>query len=388
MAYHNTILGQMLQIVSRLEFQSIVERHQGDFRVRKLRCWDQFIYMLVSHFGNRASLRETIVSTQSLAQKLYHLGSNRLCRSTLSDANNKRPSEIYRDLFYCTLEKVQRVAPKYKLKLPRKLFIMDATTIDLCLKLFPWARFRRTKAAVKLHTVMQVDGLLPTFLHLTDGRVNECLVARQCRLPQGSFVVFDRGYIDFMLFKSLNDRDIRFVTRKTPNIKVTTLQARAVDSTTGVISDEIIEFSHPRSKKKYPEPLRIVQYHDDESGKKFSFLTNDFELDAKTIADIYKARWEIELFFKTIKQSLKIKRFLGTSRNAVMIQVWIAMVAYLLTSYYKFQFQTKASIQTIIRIMQINLFERKALREIYEFKPSKPPNRTHIHQYSFLTGHS
>jgi len=388
MAYHNTILGQMLQLVSRLEFQSIVKRHNGDYRVRRLRCWDQFVYMLISHFSNRDSLRETIVAAHTLTQKLYHLGTNRLCRSTLSDANNRRSSEIYRDLFYCTLEKVQRVAPKYKLKLPRKLFIMDATTIDLCLKLFPWARFRSTKAAVKLHTVMQVDGLLPTFLHLTDGRVNECLAARQFRLPQGSFVVFDRGYIDFMLFKSLNDRDIRFVTRKTPNIKVTTLHCRAVDSRTGVTSDEIVEFSHPKSKKKYPELLRIVQYHDSESGKTFSFITNDFELDAKTIADIYKARWEIELFFKTIKQSLKIKRFLGTSRNAVMIQVWIAMIAYLLTSYYKFQFHTKASIQTIIRIMQINLFERKQLKELYEFRTSKPPDRRLTNQISFLTGHS
>jgi putative transposase len=344
--------------------------------------------MLIGHFSNRASLRETIVSTQSLAQKLYHLGTRRLCRSTLSDANNKRPAEIYRDLFYCTLEKVQRVAPKYKLKLPRKLFIMDATTIDLCLKLFPWARFRRTKAAVKLHTVMQVDGLLPTFLHLTDGLGNECLVARQCRLPQGSFVVFDRGYIDFMLFKSLNDNDIRFVIRKTPNIKTTILQSRAVDSSTGVISDEIIEFSHPKSKRKYPGQLRVVQYHDDESSKTFSFLTNDFELDAKTIADIYKARWEIELFFKTIKQSLKIKRFLGTSRNAVMTQVWIAMIAYLITSYYKFLFRTKASIQTIIRIMQINLFERKSLKELFEFRTFKPPDKRHTFQCSFLTGHS
>jgi putative transposase len=378
----------MLQLVSRLEFQSIVKRHNGDFRVRTLRCWDQFIYMLIGHFSNRSSLRETIVSTQSLSQKLYHLGSKSVCRSTLSDANNKRPSEMYRDLFYCTLEKVQRVAPKYKLKLPRKLFIMDATTIDLCLKLFPWARFRRTKAAVKLHTVMQVDGLLPTFLHLTDGRVNECLVARQCRLPQGSFVVFDRGYIDFMLFKSLNDSDIRFVTRKTPNIKITIRQSRVVDSSSGVISDDIIEFSHPKSKKKYPGPLRVVQYHDDESGKTFSFLTNDFELDAKTIADIYKARWEIELFFKTIKQSLKIKRFLGTSRNAVMTQVWIAMIAYLITSYYKFLFKTKASIQTIIRVMQINLFERKSLQELFEFRTFKPPDNRQAVQFSFLTGHS
>lgn len=387
MAYHTTILGQMLQLVSRLEFQSIVKRHNGDYRARKLRCWDQFIYFLVGQFGSRASLRETISASHSLAAKLYHLGTSKLSRSTLSDANNKRPFEIYRDLFFSTLQRVQNIAPKYKLKLPRKLFIMDSTTIDLCLKLFPWARFRKTKAAVKIHTVLQVDGLLPTFLHITEGKTHDAKAARELNIPGGSFVVFDRGYNDFCLFKSFTDKNIRFATRKKSNAKFSIIKSLPVQPETGVLSDEIIEFSNYSSKQKYPGQLRLIRYHDKETNKKLTFFSNDFTLDAKTIADIYKARWEIELFFKTIKQNLKIKRFIGTSRNAVLTQIWIAMIAYLITSYYKFLHKANSSIQTIIRLIQINLFERKPLKELIELKVKKPPEIAGGLQCSFLTGH-
>ena len=386
MAYHTTILGQMLQLVSRLEFQSIVYRYKGDYRARKLRCWDQFVYLIIGQLGNRDSLRETISASHSLACKLYHLGTSKLCRSTLSDANNKRTFEIYRELFFRTLEKVQNVAPKYKLKLPRKLFVMDSTTIDLCFQLFPWARFRKTKAAVKIHTVLQVDGLLPTFLHITDGKTHDAKAAKELNLPEGSFVVFDRGYNDFNLFKSFTDSNIRFVTRNKSNAKYSVIKSQPVEPNTGVISDEIIEFTGYLSKQKYPNQLRLIRYHDKETNKKLTFLTNDFKLDAKTIADIYKARWEIELFFKTVKQNLKIKRFIGTGRNAVMTQIWIAMIAYLLTSYYKFIHKTKTSIQTIIRLVQINLFERKPLKDLIQFNAHKKKLTTQ-YQYSFLTGH-
>jgi len=387
MAYHTTIMGQMLQLVSRLEFQSIVCRHKGDYRMRKLRCCDQFIYLLFGQLGQRDSLRETIAASHSLSNKLYHLGATKLCRSTLSDANNKRPHTIYRDFFFHTLTRVQGVAPQYKLKLPRKLFIIDSTTIDLCLKLFPWARFRKSKAAVKLHTVLQVDGLLPTFLHITDGRTHDAKAARNLHVPEGSFVVFDRGYNDFYLFKSFTDKDIRFVTRKKTNAKYRVVKSLSVESESGILSDESIAFTGYYSKQKYPDKLRLIRYHDEQSNKKLSFLSNDFQLDAKTIADIYKARWEIELFFKAIKQNLKIKRFIGTSRNAVMTQIWIAMIAYVLTGYYKFIHKAKTSIQTIIRLIHINLFERKPIKELIQSNTSKPPPNSGGYQYSFLTGH-
>ena len=273
MAYHTTILKQMLQLVSRHEFQLIVNRHHGDHRVRKLLCWDQFMHLLIAQLGGRNSLRETISASYSLVSKLYHLGTKKLRRSTLSDANTKRSCEIYRDLFFQTLQKVQNVAPKYKLKLPRKLYILDSTTIDLCLKLFPWARFRKTKAAIKLHTVLQVDGLLPTFIHITDGKTHDAKAARKSNLPEGSFVVFDRGYNDFDLFKSFTDNDIRFVTRKKSNAKFHVVKSQAVEPETGVFSDEIIEFANYYSKRKYPKQLRLIRYHDKKTNMKFSFLS-------------------------------------------------------------------------------------------------------------------
>lgn len=387
MAYHTAILKQMLQLVSRHEFQLIVNRHHGDHRVRKLLCWDQFMHLLIAQLGGRNSLRETISASYSLVSKLYHLGTKKLRRSTLSDANTKRSCEIYRDLFFQTLQKVQNVAPKYKLKLPRKLYIMDSTTIDLCLKLFPWARFRKTKAAIKLHTVLQVDGFLPTFIHITDGKTHDAKAARKSNLPEGSFVVFDRGYNDFDLFKSFTDNDIRFVTRKKSNAKFHVVKSQAVEPETGVFSDEIIEFANYYSKRKYPKQLRLIRYHDKKTNMKFSFLSNDFKLEAKLIADIYKARWEIELFFKTIKQNLKVKRFIGNSKNAVMTQIWIAMIAYLLTSYYKFIYNVNSSIQALIRLIQFNLFEKKYLKELFEFDKFKPPQNIQAIQFSFLTGH-
>jgi hypothetical protein len=387
MAYHTTILRQMLQLVSRHEFQSIVNRHRGDHRARSLFCWDQFMHLLIAQLGGRNSLRETINANDSVSDKLYHLGTRTLCRSTLSDANNNRPGEIYRDLFFKILQKVQSVAPKYKLKLPKKLYIMDSTTIDLCLELFPWARFRKTKAAIKLHTVLQIDGLLPTFIHITDGKTHDAKAARMLSLPEGSLVVFDRGYNDFDLFNSFTDSKIRFVTRKKSNAKFHVVKSRTVKPETGVLSDEIIEFVGYYSKRKYPKQLRLIRYYDKNSDKSFNFFTNDYKLRAKTIADIYKARWEIELFFKTIKQNLKVKRFIGNSRNAVMTQIWIAMIAYLLTSYYKFIYKVSNSIQSLIRLIQFNLFERKNLKELLVFDKVKPPPFNQAFQFSFLTGH-
>ena len=384
MAYHRTIFRQMLQLVSRLEFQSIVKRHKGDYRCRKLQCWDQFIHLLFGQFGKRESLRDTVSTTGSMSSKLYHLGCRALCRSTLSDANNRRPNEIYRDLFFTLLQRVQNIAPQYKLKLPRKLFIMDSTLIELCLKLFPWARYQKTVSAIKLHTGLQADGAIPTFLHISDGKRNDIMVAKKLPIARGSFVVFDRGYDCLHLYKSYTDNDIRFVTRMKKDAKLRIIDVHSGARDDGVIADETVEYVHYYSKKDYPHRLRRIRYHDSDSKKKLTFVTNDFQLDAKTIADIYKARWEIELFFRTIKQNLKIKRFIGTSKNAVLTQVWIAMIAYLITSYYKFQFRSKLSIQTLIRIIQVNLFERKSLSTLFGLPDPNDSNCYGQHQYAFF----
>lgn len=375
MAYHTTIFGQMTELISRLEFQSIVNKYNGDFHTRKLKTWEQFIHLLFAQLSGRSSLRETLTGFSSVHQKLYHLGSRIVKRSTLSDANNKRSYLIYKELFFSLLQRTQAIAPKHKLKLNRKLFYMDASTIDLSLKLFPWARFRKTKSAVRLHTLLAADGLLPAFLTITDGKTHEAAVAKNMQIPSGSYVAIDRGYHDFSLYNFFKNNNIRFVTRAKSNAKYQVLKQNDTSENSNVSKDETIAFTVYYSNKKYPHPLRLIKYYDDIQDKELTFLTNDFENDAQTITDIYKARWEIEIFFRTIKQNLKIKRFFGTSSNAVFTQIWIAMIAYLLISLHKFLQKSKMTVQQIIRLIQINLFERKPLVEIFKEPKTEPPDK-------------
>ena len=386
MRYHKTIFRQMLQLFSRLEFQNLVEKYNGDHRTRNLKCWDQFIFILFGQFSKRHSLRETVDTMNSQQRKFYHLGTAPVCRSTLSDANNKRDYRIYRDLYFKLLGRVQQVAPKYKLKLNRKFYILDSTTIDLCLKLFPWAKFRKTKAAVKLHTLMQADGSLPAFMRITDGSVHDTTVARELDIPEGSYLAIDRAYHDFNQYKSYKDNNIRFVTRIKTNAKFTVIKSHSVDEEKRILSDHVIEFTGYYTHKKYPHPLRLIRYYDKDNAKELEFLTNDFQSDAFTITQIYKARWEIELFFKTIKQNLKIKRFIGNSPNAVWTQIWIAMIAYLLVSYLKFVHQSIYSIQRLFQRIQVNLFERKPLTDILFNRKFIPPNLGNQYQVNLFTG--
>lgn len=383
MAYHTTIFRQMLQLISRLDFQSIVKHHQGDYRVRRLHCWDQFIFLLLGQFSRRDSLRETVISINSMHAKLYHLGCRMIKRSTLSDANNKRPFHIYRDLFFKLLEKTQNIAPRHRLKLNRKLYFLDATTIDLCLKLFPWARFRKAKGAIRLHTLLQADGALPVFLSITDGKIHETTAAKAMLIPKNSYLAIDRGYHDFSQYNHYMINDIRFVTRMKTNAKYRTVKSFRPLSD-AILSDEIIEFTGYATYIKCPYPFRKITYYDCEQKKVLLFLSNDFENDAQSIADIYKARWDIELFFKTIKQNLKIKRFFGTTPNAVFTQVWIAMISYLLISFFKFLNKSKQSVQTLFRLIQLHIFERKDLRDLVLNKIIKPPEHPDMNQLNLF----
>jgi IS4 transposase len=277
-----------------------------------------------------------------------------------------------------------------KLKLNSKFYILDSTTIDLCLQLFPWARFRKHKGAVKLHTLLDADGPLPEFLEITDGKTHDSTVAKRLTIPPGSYLAIDRAYHDFEQYNAYNNNNIRFVTRKKTNAKYAVVESRQSDSTNGVISDEIVEFTGYQTHKKYPHPLRIIRFFDLESEKELEFLTNDLKLDAITITQIYKARWEIELFFKTIKQNLKIKRFIGNSPNAVWTQIWIALIAYLLVNYLKFMHRSNLSVQKLFHRIQVNLFERKPLNELILNIKYKPPNKADENQirlFAGLTGH-
>ena len=390
MKYHNTILRQMLTLFSRLQFQNIVNQYHGDHRSRSVRCWDQFIFILFGQLSSRDSLRNIIETFNTHFRKHYHLGTTQVFRSTLSDANNKRNWRIYRDLYFLTLDRVQSIAPEYKLKLNRKFYILDSTTIDLCLQLFPWARFRKKKGAVKLHTLLDADGPLPEFMEITDGKVHDATVAKQFNIPSGSYLAIDRAYHDFEQYNVYNNNNIRFVTRKKTNAKYAVIESRKIDISKGVISDQIVEFTGYQTHKKYPKPLRIIRFFDPKFEKELEFLTNDFGLDAISITEIYKARWEIELFFKTIKQNLKIKRFIGNSPNAVWTQVWIAMIAYLLVSYLKFIHRSTMSVQKLFQRIQVNLLERKPLHELIHHIKYKPPSSADNKQFTLfagLTGH-
>jgi putative transposase len=379
----------MLNIFPRHEFQKVVNRHQGDRRVRKLRCWDQFVHLLYAQLSGRESMRDLVFGVRSFGSKLYHLGARVVHRSTLSDANNRRTHEIYQDIFFSLSSRVSSLAPKYKLKLPRKLYILDSTFLELCLSVFPWARFRKAKGAVKIHTLLQADGPLPRFVVISDGKKHDAPVARQIVFPERSFLVFDMAYHDFSFYNDLNNNKITFVTRLKSNAQYWVLKRRIVDRSTGVTSDHYIEFTGFYTHNKYPRKLRRIRYSDPESGKAYIFLTNNFKLSAKKIADIYKARWEIELFFKCIKQNLKIKKFFGTTPNAVFTQIWIAMIAYLLASFYKFMLKSAYSIQSIFRLLRSQLFEKRDLKEVFLNDIVKPHKLINLNQLnlSFLTGH-
>jgi hypothetical protein len=388
-SHYNTVLHQMLDIFPRHQFQNVVNRHNGDYRVRRLRCWDQFVHLLYAQLSGRESMRDLVSGIRCFGSRLYHLGARVVCRSTLCDANNNRSHEIYRDIFFSLSSRVSSLAPKYKLKLNKQLYILDSTFLELCLSVFPWARFRKTRGAVKLHTLLQADGQIPRFIVLTDGKKHDAPAARRMDIPAGSFLVFDKGYHDFAFYNLLSARTIDFVTRLKSNAQYRVAKRRKVSRSTGATSDHEIIFTGFYTSKKYPGKLRRIRYVDSVTGKTYTFLTNNFKLSARTIANIYKARWEIELFFKCIKQNLKIKRFFGTTPNAVFTQIWIAMIAYLLASFYKFTLKSKHSIQQIFRLVKVQLFEKRSLQEVFSNDIVKPPESAYINQLNLaiLTGH-
>ena len=389
MSHYNTVFHQMLDIFPRHQFQKVVNRHNGDYRVRRLRCWDQFVHLLYAQLSGRESMRDLVSGIRCFGSRLYHLGARVVRRSTLSDANNNRSHEIYRDIFFSLSSRVSSLAPKYKLKLNRKLYILDSTFLELCLSVFPWARFRKTKGTVKLHTLLQADGLIPRFIVLTDGKKHDAPTARHMNIPGGSFLVFDKGYHDFTFYNLLSSRTIDFVTRLKSNAQYRVLKRRKVCKSTGVTSDHEIVFTGFYTSSKYPGKLRRIRYVDPETGRAYTYLSNNFKLSARTIANIYKARWEIELFFKCIKQNLKIKRFFGTTPNAVFTQIWIALIAYLLASFFKFTLKSKHSIQQIFRLVKVQLFEKRSLLEVFSNDIVMPLESSYINQLnlSILTGH-
>lgn len=366
MAHSNTIFRQLLQLVDRHVFTR-VERtgFQGTRPCRSLNRWQQFTAMMFAQLAGVSSLRDITQQFEGQAKRLYHLGLRTVKRSTLADANAGRPAEFFEAIFQAQYARCAALAPKKRFHFQNKLYSFDSSVIDLCLSMFPWAKFRRTKGGIKLHTVLDHDGYIPAFVHITNAKVADVTAAKLLKLPAGSIVVMDRGYVDFSLFSQLREKGILFVTRMKRGMRYRVVERREADRAQGVTSDQTIDFTSARAKS-CPKGLRRIGYRDAETGKHYFFLTNVFDLSAKTVADIYKERWQVELFFKWIKQNLKIKSFLGTSKNAVMTQIWIALITLLIIAYYKFMAKLNLSFSQILKLARLNLFVCKNLKELFE----------------------
>ena len=369
MAHCNTILSQILKLVPRHEFETLAKQHHSGRAFRKASRWSQFVSLTMAQLSGRNSLRDILDNMSAQMHRLYHLGSAKLSRSNLSRINEDKPYALYEALFGNLLTRCQGVAPDHNFRFNHPLYSLDASTIDLCLSAFPWADFRTTKGAVKLHVGLNHAGYLPEFVTITEGKKHDVTVGRTLNFPKGSIVAIDKAYNDYAWYKQLTDREIFFVTRLKTNARYRIIERRPVLKDKGLTCDQTIEFTGPKVAKKCPVRLRRIGYRDAETGKHYVFLTNNFKLAAKTIADVYKARWQVELFFKWIKQNLKIKSFVGTSKNAVMTQIWIAMCVYLLIAFLKFQSALTKSMQQLLRLLQLNLFDKRDLMALLRGDP-------------------
>jgi hypothetical protein len=367
-----TIFSELLKLVPRYRFDKAVDAHGAERYVKTFNAWSHFTAMLYSQITGKDSLRDIETGLQVQSARWYHLGFSGVRRSTLADANAKRDYRVFEDTFYRLLDRCRDLTPKHRFRFKNPLYTIDATTIDLCLSLYPWAKFRTTKGAIKMHCLYDHSGALPTFLTVTDGKKHDVRVVKESDFPltPDSIVSIDKAYIDYTWLYCLQKQRVWFVTRAKRNIDCAVIGQHPV-SAKAVLSDEQIMLQGPRSKTLYPEALRLIRYYDAEREKTLVFLTNNFRLAATTIAQIYKSRWQIELFFKWIKQNLKIKSFLGTSKNAVLTQVWVAMCYYLLLSYIKYQTKYGSSLLQLCRVVRETLFERRSLIDILTLKPDK-----------------
>ena len=383
MAHCNTIFSQILKLVPRHEFETLAKQHHSGRSFRTASRWSQFVTLAMAQLAGRISLRDIVENVSAQAHRLYHLGSAKLTCSNLSRINEDKPYALYEALAGKLLNRCQGMTPGHKFRFNNPLYSLDASTIDLCLSVFPWASFRSTKGAVKLHVGLNHDGYLPEFVTITEGKTSDVEMGRTLAFPSGSIVVVDRGYNDYDWYNRLTEKGIFFVTRLKANAQYRVINRQAVLKNKGLSSDQTIRFASIRAAKKCPGQLRRVGYRDIDTGKHYIFLTNNFKLAARTIADIYKARWQVELFFKWIKQNLKIKSFIGTSKNAVMTQIWIAMCVYLLLAFIKFQSKMNKTMQQILRLLQLNLFEKRDLMALLRGDPHNLHQPSHI-QMSLL----
>jgi len=361
------VFAQLMEWVHPEQFRRCVTRYKGNYKVRDFSCWDQFLARSFAQVTFRESLADIEICLRSRGEQLYHLGFRScVAHSTLADANSTRDWRIYADLAQGLIRRARKLYAEEPigLELDQSIYALDSTTIDLCLSLFPWARFRSTKAAVKLHTLLDVRGPIPTMITISEGKQADVHILDELIPEPGAFYVMDRGYVDFERLYRFVLTSSFFVTRTKAGILLNRLESRPVDRTTGLRSDHIVWLTSPQSVAHYPDRLRRVSYRNPEDGKVLVFLTNNFDLPALAIALLYKLRWRVELFFKWIKQNLRIKHFFGTSDNAVKTQVWIAICVYVLVAIVRKELRSELSLSQMLQILSVNVFEQVPLPEL------------------------
>ncbi|MBN1380022.1 MAG: IS4 family transposase [Gammaproteobacteria bacterium] len=371
-----TIFSQVMDFLPHWEFRKCVKRYQGDCKIQKFSCMDQFLCMAFAQLTYRESLRDIEVCLRGNLPKLYHMGiRSRVARSTLADANENRDWRIYADFAQILISVAKDLYAKedFGINLQTEVYAFDSTTIDLCLSLFPWARFRKTKGAIKLHTLLNLRGSIPEFIHISDGKLHDVNVLDILIVQPGSFYLIDRGYVDFARLYTMQQASAFFVTRCKRNFQCQRRYSYPVDKSTGLRCDQTIILTGANTSKDYPMPLRRIRYYDAETDKSLTFITNNFTLPALIIAQLYKARWQVELFFKWIKQHLRIKSFYGTSANAVKTQVWIAVSVYVLVAILKKRLDLDQSLYTILQFLSVSIFEKTPISEAFlqEFNKTK-----------------
>lgn len=379
-----TILSQILDFVPKYEFEKCVNKYNGNYKVKIFTCWEQFIVMAFAQLTGRESLRDIESCLEAISIKLYHSGvRSKVKKSTLSDANEKRDWRIYAEFAQLLIQEARKLYKddnNFTVEIDEIAYALDSSTIDLCLSLFPWAKFRKRKGAVKMHTKLDLRGSIPTFIEITDGKVHDVNILDLLILEPSAFYIMDRAYLDFERLYHMHQCLTYFVVREKRNFNYRRLYSNKVNKEIGFKCDQIIKLTGFYTSKKYPEKLRRIKYYDKSRDKILVFITNNFVYNAEIIAQLYKERWKIELFFKWIKQHLRIKKFLGTSLNAVYTQIWIAVSVYLLVAIIKKRLNLKQELYTILQILSISIFEKVTLNqlfgnEIYENKTNDGYNQ-------------
>lgn len=384
-----TVFSQLIDFLPRKQFRKCIDRYQGNYGIKSFSCWDQFLCMAFAQLTYRESLRDIETCMRALQNKLYHMGiRGTISRSTLAEANEKRDWRIYADFAQLLIHEAKKLYynEPFGVDIDETVYALDSTTIDLCLSLFPWAKFRKHKGAIKMHTLLNLRGRIPEFIRVTDANVHDVNILDELIPEPGSFYVMDRAYIDFERLYLLNQCGTFFVVRAKSNLDFRRIFSKKIDKSTGILCDQIIVLTGIKTSKKYPEKLRRIKFFDAETNKTFVFLTNNRLLSSLTITELFHCRWQIELFFKWIKQNLRIKAFYGTSENAVKTQIWIAITTYLLVAIIKKVLKIELTLYTILQVLSVTIVEKIPIFQVLTdctFTKPKHDNSIQLNLFDF-----